>query len=227
MDVSSGTLFNLYHLQLSGDYSKNKLIIDFSANVILGKDLKISIIDYENKNEINALILQKNTSNIEIYNEKSNANENVHHIEMKLLNNSIKDLLLCVYKIIPTKDIDKTIRKINYVFKYDTFKPEYEPIKYDFDSNVNVSNKSNSIQLNLNSIKKIEEGKVSYPKGDIYIRKISKSNKIYNEQITTLAVLESKYTLVKGNIKYDNEKIEITLEHKENEEFDLSIICVL
>ena len=225
----SNKLFNLYHLQLAGDYNKNKVIIDFSSNVELGKELTISFIDYENKNETNSDILQKNSSNIEIDKEKSKIYGNMHHIEFKILNNSVKDLLLCIYKNIPTKDKDKSVKIINYIFKYDTYKPEFETIKYNFDNELNIVNKSSNIKLSMKNVEKKQGDITEYLQGDISIRKIEKKDKIFNEQIDTVSILESEYTLLKGEIKFDKENIEINIpnESKENQTFYLSVILNL
>ena len=225
----SKKLFNLYHLQLAGDYNKNKVILDFSSNVVVGKELIISFIDYEYKDKINSIIIQQNSSNIEIDKEKSKTYGNTHHIEFKISNNNVRDILLCVYKNTPIKDIDKSIKIINYVFKYDTYKPDFETINYNFNNDVNVKIESSQIQLRMRNVEKKQGNIIENIQGEIYIRKIEKNNKIFNEQVATISVLESEYSLIKSEIKFDKENLEINIpyKYKSNQPFYLAVILNL
>ena len=196
--------FNLYHLQ-SDSEERNLFIVEFSSNYPLEKKyLNIYFIDHYNI-EDNPENINSNSKDVEIINKKYIGG--VNYIEFKL-NNNKKDIFLFVLFKEPKnlKENENELKSINYIFRYNTYKSDSNEYKnravYQFNDVVNFKNNNNTktTLLTLEKTKKIIDNKEEYPSGEIYIKKILKENKKENEDLDTIAIIESKYELMTGNI---------------------------
>ena len=125
----------------------------------------------------------------------------INQFEFTLKEDSIKDIILCVATNLQTKK--GGISTINYVFKYNTYSlNEYiDIITYNFSEI--LSNKGSSLifsSINTKS-KDNQEDKVY---GEISIRKILRTDRLNNEKLDTIAIIESKYDLVNADITRDS-----------------------
>ena len=224
LNINDKNNYNLYHLQLEGEL-KYKFYVEFSSNYELNnKDLYISFLDYENINNVKEENLLKNSTNIKFIDSETKIGT-IHHFEFTL-NNKAKDVIMCVFsKLRPVKN---SLSSVNYILKYNTYNPIEEQNRIQFELNKAINNKSeeNITSFELEGIKVInEDNKIMYPKAEIYIRKISKKNKLKNEKLDTTAIIESEYELVNGNIiqKDGNIKINVPKIDENNEYYSVFI----
>ena len=204
------TNFNVYRLQLGEN--KTKFVVDFSSNYELGNNFKISFIDYSY--DIKQENIIKNSSNVN-FTTSNNKNYAINQFEFTL-NDNQKDILLCIYSNVE----DKKLSSINYIFKYNTYDDSEYKNRTKFEINKKIqrfylSDNDKRMILVIDNIKKIKDNKSEYCKGEIYLRKIEKNNKIDNEKIDCIALIESKYKLIEGKVEYEknDEKIKIEMEY--------------
>ena len=193
--------FNLYHLQSEGE-GNNIFQIEFSSNYALeNKVFEVLFIDYDNITNIKP----ENFKNTIKFNNKKLGGINYFEFE---LNGNKKDIVLCVIFKGEKKE-KEDLKTINYVFRYKTYKKEDENkiANYAFNDKFKYTNKNNKTILHIEKVKKNNE----YVLGDIYIRKILNTNKLKKEEINTIAIIESKYELVNGNITDKNKSLEIEI----------------
>ena len=202
--------FKYYHLQLGEN--KKQFVVDFSSNYELGNNLKISFIDYdtdiENQKPENII---KNSTNVN-FTKSTNKNRAINQFEFTL-NNNKNDIFLCVYSNVKNNNLTS----VNYVFKYNTYVSEDKNrVKYEINKKIQHSKTSDNKYLifEFDNIKKMKDNnnKDEYCKGEIYVKKIEKNNKIDIEKIDSLALIETKYQLLKGKVKYDNNAAKVKVE---------------
>ena len=202
--------FKYYHLQLGEN--KKQFVVDFSSNYELGNDLKISFIDYdtdiENQKPENII---KNAPSV-VFSKSTNKNSAINQFEFTL-NNNKNDILLCIYSNVQNNNLSS----VNYVFKYNTYASEDKNgVKYEINKKIQHSKTSDSKYLifEFDNIKKKKDNKNDYEycKGEIYVKKIEKKNKIDKEKIDSLALIETKYQLLKGKVKYENNGAKVKVE---------------
>ena len=201
--------YNLYHLKLEKE-EKIKYIIEFSSNYELNnKEFFISFLDYNNINNIQPENYLTNSTNINFMDSKRKIGS-INQFEFTLKEDSIKDIILCVATNLQTKK--GGISTINYVFKYNTYSlNEYtDIITYNFSEI--LSNKGSSLifsSINTKS-KDNQEDKVY---GEISIRKILSTDRLNNEKLDTIAIIESKYDLVNADITRDSRNTNLKIKN--------------
>ena len=201
--------YNLYHLKLEKE-EKIKYIIEFSSNYELNnKEFFISFLDYNNINNIQPENYLTNSTNINFMDSKRKIGS-INQFEFTLKEDSIKDIILCVATNLQTKK--GGISTINYVFKYNTYSlNEYtDIITYNFSEI--LSNKGSSLifsSINTKS-KDNQEDKVY---GEISIRKILSTDRLNNEKLDTIAIIESKYDLVNADETRDSKNTNLKIKN--------------
>jgi cbb3-type cytochrome oxidase subunit 3 len=231
IDVSENNIsYSLYNLQLDGSFDKNKIVLDISPNIAINENnLLYSLIDYKAIEKLNDSIIKKNSSNIEIDEKNSKYIGGKYHIEFILKEKEEKGIYLCLFS--DKKDLkDNELKIINVLFKYLTLYPKDILPKYEIDDNIAIKQNKTHIILNIIKIKKNENSIITYPKCEFTIRKIKKEDKISNEELNSITLLESKFDILhiyKDDKNNNNIKIEIPYKKKENEKFYISIIANL
>ena len=229
--IKDKTNYYLYNLQLDGSYNKNKIILDISPNIVINENnLLYSFIDYSNVNQINDDIIKTNSSNIEITNSKYFGGK--YHIEFILKEKNVKGIYLCFFTNKTNIKIkENELKSINILFKYNTYESSYELPIYELDNKINIKQNKTQITINLNKFKKIEKSKSYYPKCEFIIRKIKYENKIPNEQLSSITLLESNYEIFysykDNNDTNNNVNINFPYNKTDNEKFYFSIVVNL
>ena len=202
--------FDLYHLQL--DNEEDTFSVDFCSDYALSRGIYVSFLDYDNSKILNYDDITKNSSNI-IFNLKSrNKKGKIYHFEFNLKNKK-KDILFCVYS--QNKPI--ALDSYNYIFKYNTYKKDGVVKFYELNNEIKNTKNADKTKLIFDNIKIIKKKgdseECEYLEGEIYIRKIINNKKKKREELDTIGIIESKYELVKGLIRYTdkNDKIEIEI----------------
>ena len=231
--IENGLNYYLYNLQLDGSYDKNKIILDISSNIAINEnDLLYSLIDYNNIDDINNDIIKKNSSNIEIDNKTSIYFGGKYHIEFILTEKNAKGIYLCLFNNKTNIKVkDNELKSINALFKYMSYVPSYQSPIYELDNKIDIKQSSKNITIHLNKFKKSEKSISNYPKCEFIIRKVKYENKISNEELSSLAPLQSDYEIFYSYkdeiiIKKDVDII-IPYTRKDNEKFYFSIIANL
>ena len=229
--IKDKTNYYLYNLQLDGSYEKNKIVLDISPNTVINEEnLLYSFIDYSDDVDlINDDLIKTNSSNIEIKNSKYFGGK--YHIEFILKDKTIKGIFLCLFSNKTNIKIhDNELKSINVLFKYNTYEPNYELPIYEMDNKINIKQNKKQITININKLKKIEKSKSYYPNCEFIIRKIIYENKIQNEELSSLTLLESNFEIFysyKDNSDKNNVDIIIPYNKKDNEKFYFSIVANL
>ena len=229
--IENNISYYLYNLKLDGNYNKNKIILDISPNIVISKNsLLYSLIDYSNIKKLNKSIIMQNSTNIVVDETNSKFFGGKYHIEFKL-NEKVKGIYLCLFIDKNINDLND-LKSINVLFKYSSYEPNYEPKKYEFDnSKINITIGSGNMNIDLNKIKKIENSKISYPNCEFLIRKIKLENKLPNEELSSIAQLQSVFEILytyKDN-KNEEANAQISLPYEKNgeEEYYISVIANL
>jgi len=226
----TGLNYYLYSLQLDGSYNKNKIILDISTNTIIDKNgLLYSLIDSNQKILLEDIII-KNSSNIKIDDNNSKVYGGKYHIEFALTSPNAKGIDLCLFSNRPKLNSNE-LRTSNVLFKYFSYEPTYQSPKYDFDNKVNWKYENDLIILNMMKIKKIDSSNTYYPNTEFIVRKILYENKLPNEELSSIILLQSiheiLYTYKDNNTQ--NDAIELKIPYKTNnkEKYYLSVIANL
>ena len=191
------------------------LEIKFSSNYQIGDKVSLYIAEYKNE-KIDINFLEKNKKEFEM--------NSIGQMYTILYNNSQPTDTNMIFAVVSKLQKDEIgLNKINYIFKYDLYKStdnyNAKP-KYDFNQNYTLTKIEDGYIFELDTIKR-DNIKLS---PEIYIRNITQENKILNETFDTYAKIESKYKLIKGEIKEDNGKTNITVNEKSISNFTFSII---
>ena len=199
--------YNLYHLKLETE-EKIKYIVEFSANYELNnKELYISFLDYNNINNFKPENYLTNSTNINFINSGKKLGS-IHQIEFTLKDTSLKDIILCVATNL--KGVSHGISSINYIFKYNTYSiNEYSNI-ITFGFNETILNYTKTTIKYSNIFAKTNDNKEVNIYGEISLRKILNNNKLNNEKLDTIAILESKYDLIEEG-KESKKNKEVTI----------------
>jgi hypothetical protein len=226
----TGLNYYLYSLQLDGSYNKNKIILDISPNTVIDKNgLLYSLID-SNQKILFEDIISKNSSNIKIDDNNSKFYGGKYHIEFTLTSPNAKGIDLCLFSN-RSKLNSNELKWANVLFKYFSYEPTYQAPKYDFDNKVNWKYENDSIILNIMKIKKINSSNTYYPNTEFIVRKILYDNKLPNEELSSITLLQSVheilYTYKDNNTQ--NGAIELKIPYKTNnkEKYYLSVIANL
>ena len=211
--VNGNCNYNLYHLKLENS-EKNRYIVEFSSNYELNnEDLYISFLDFNNINNIKPENNLQNSTNINFVDSKIKLGS-IHQFEFTLKDNSIKDIILCI--VTKLKANKGGISSINYIFKYSTYSTiEYNNLKtYNFNGVIkNDTNNEKSISsLKFQSLKtKSNDSTDINVYGEISVRKILSSDRLNNEKLDTIAILESKYELIDGTVNRNKDTTTIAV----------------
>ena len=230
--IENDISFSLYNLQLDGSFDKNKIIIDISPNIaITESNLLYSLIDYKDIENLNENIIKKNSSNIEIDENNSKLIGGKYHIEFILKEKEEKGIYLCLFN--DNKNVElknNELKTINILFKYLSLYPKDILPKYELDNNITTKQNKTHILINIKKIKKEENSIITYPKCEFTIRKINYENKISNEELSSITLLESKFDILYTYKDIKNNKdieIEVPYKKKKKEHFYISIIANL
>ena len=224
-------IYYLYNLELQGSYDKNKIILDISSNLAIDdNNLLYSLIDYKDLKNINKEIIKKNSSNIEIDGKNTKYFGGKYHIEFILKEENAKGIYLCLFRDKTTLK-ENELKSINVIFKYSSYKPSYELPKYEFDDKIKFKQDKQNITINLNKIKKTENSNIYYPKCQFVVRKIEYDNRISNEELSTITLIQSNHEIIYSykDDKNDTDKIELIIPYTkiEEEKFYISVIANL
>ena len=184
--------YNLYHLKLENE-EKVKYLVEFSSNYELNnKELFVAFLDYNEINNIQPENGLTNSTNINFVDSVRKLGS-INQFEFTLKDNSRKDIILCISAKLPAEKNGLT--SINYVFKYSTYSlSEYSDIiRYNFNEAITKNSKS-LVYSNIKEENKDNKEFNIY--GEISIRKILSNDRIKNEKLDTIAILESKYDLI-------------------------------
>ena len=189
LTIESPNIFKLYHLNLE---TNNKLIMEFSSNYPLDDYFSVYFIE-SIKDNMDIKYLEENEKP---YNKTQIG-------EMYTLSYENKNTLN-VYIAVASKYEKEKINpnKINYIFKYNTYKPNENPKTYNFNQNYTLTEEQESQIFKFYTVKSIEESKFYY--GEIYIRKIDGYNRLANESLDTYGKIESNYEIVNGKINSED-----------------------
>lgn len=129
--------------------------------------------------------------------------------------------------------------QINFIFKYnlyslDDYRIDFDKFNNEQSQHISYDDHDDSIiYLELKKISRInrrneteanEEG-YYYIKGEVYIRKIFEADKKEYENLSALSRINSKYELIKGNLRYkSDDEIEIIIPIKKTEREMFSVI---
>ena len=218
--------YYLYSLQLDGSYSKNKIILDISSNTVIDKNgLSYSLVDSNEK-----IYITQNSSNIKIDENNSKFIGGKYHIEFILTSISAKGINLCFFTN-GDKLNSNELKSANVLFKYFSYEPTYQPPKYDFVNKINWKFENDIIILNMEKIKKIYNSNTYYPIVEFIVRKILYENKLPNEELSTITLLQSAHEILYTYIDNETENgdIELNIPYKTNnkEKYYLSVIANL
>ena len=232
IDISESNLsYYLYSLQLDGNFEKNKIILDISTNAYINENnLLFSLIDSKNIGKLTEDIIKRNSSDIIIDETNSKYNGGKHHIEFTLKEHNAKGIYLCLFT--PKKTFKKNeLKSFNALFKYLSYNPSYIAPNYEFNNKISVSQDKKHIIITLNKINKKENSKPYYPNSEFIIRKIKYENKISNEELSTITLIQSSYEILYTykDDKNDSSKIDIEIPYnkKDKENYYLSVIANL
>ena len=223
--------YYLYNLLLDGSYNKNKIVIDISTNIKINENNALySFLDYNNIKSLNDSIIKKNSSNIQIDEKKSKFIGGKYHIEFVLKEKNVKGIYLCLFT--DKKKLEQNeLKSVNVLFNYLSYEPSYNLPEYEIDNKIDFKKNNDKIILNLNKVKKTENGKSYYPACEFVIRKIKYDKKISNEELTTIASIESENEILlnkKEEKSNDNKSVNLTIPYKDkNEKYYLSVIANL
>ena len=226
----NGLNYYLYSLQLDGSYNKNKIILDISSNTVIDKSgLLYSLID-SNQKKLFEDIISKNSSNIKIDDNNSKFYGGKYHIEFTLTSQNTKGINLCLFSNKSTINSNE-LKSANVLFKYFSYEPNYQTVKYEFDNKVNWKYENDTIILNMIKIKKIDSSNTYYPNTEFIVRKILYENKLPNEELSSISLLQSTHEILyiyKDN-NTQNYDIELRIPYKTNnkEKYYLSVIANL
>lgn len=183
LTIESKNISKLYHLNLE---TNNKLIMKFSSNYPLDDYFSIYFIE-SIKDNMDIKYLEDNEKP---YNKTQIGQMYTLTYENK---NTLNVYMAVALKY--NKDLSN-LNKINYIFKYNTYKPNENPKTYNFSQNYTLTEEQGSHIFKFNVVKSIEESKYYY--GEIYIRKIDGYNRLANESLDTYGKIESNYEIVNG-----------------------------
>ena len=183
LTIESKNISKLYHLNLE---TNNKLIMKFSSNYPLDDYFSVYFIE-SIKDNMDIKYLEDNEKP---YNKTQIGQMYTLTYENK---NTLNVYMAVALKY--NKDLSN-LNKINYIFKYNTYKPNENPKTYNFSQNYTLTEEQGSHIFKFNVVKSIEESKYYY--GEIYIRKIDGYNRLANESLDTYGKIESNYEIVNG-----------------------------
>jgi hypothetical protein len=175
-------------------------------------------------------IISKNSSNIKIDDNNSKFYGGKYHIEFTLTSPNAKGIDLCLFSNRPKLNSNE-LKSANVLFKYFSYEPNYQTTKYDFDNKVNWKYENDIIILNMKKIKKIESSNTYYPNTEFIVRKILYENKLPNEELSSITLLQSAheilYTYKDNNTQSDAIELKIPYKTNNKEKYYLSVIANL
>lgn len=223
--ISSKNNLNFYHLSTLNE-KDDYFVVDFSANYALSRGIYVTFLNFSNINSVKADDLIINSSNI-VFHTKNNSYGKVYHFEFSLKEKK-NDIILCVISKVKKSKKGKPLTNLNYIFKYYTTQASeegklYKGNKIKFYEGVGQENKDKITQLTI-SLNMTQNTKL--PKYELYVRKVTKDNRLFREEFDSIGIIESKYELINGEIntsQTSKQVIEVKIPKIQNEEDFYSI----
>lgn len=224
IQIGSKKNLNFYHLS-TGNAQHNHFVVDFSANYALSRGIYLTFLDYSKINSLKENEEINNSSNID-FKKVDDSYGKVYHFEFELKDKQ-KDVILCVFSKVKKSKKDNPLSNLNYIFKYYTTQASEKEKLYKgknilFLKEVGQSNVDKKTKLSFSNITKNN----SRPNFELYVRKVTKDNRLIREDLDTIGIIESKYELVDGDINFEK-GITVTIPKIENKEDFYSIFINL
>ena len=204
--IANQTIINLYNLQTE---KLDILELKFSSNYPLNENFSLYFLNYEKNAIIDLNYCQNNSLN---YTKRETGQ--VYLFKLEYID-KCDSIILALVSNIKKEEVD--LNQINYIFKYyiyQRFEYNYRP-SYDYTNVYDLIEEDDKIILQFKRI--LQKREYYFPRNEIYIRKIIENNTFINESLDTFAIIETKYELIQGTKKEDNDKINITLKKNKNE----------
>lgn len=223
------SIFKLYHLKLKEN--NDKFQVDFCSNYALNRGIYVSFLDNIEIKNLQPNDLKKNSTNV-IFSDSETKKGSTYHFDFSLKDNK-KDIYLIVYTTIKKsrkQDGDKgknNLPSLDYIIKYSTYNSNNKIDKYILNNDVKYTSDQNTTITIQNVKKKSEEQSENNNSNDnirVSVRKIKQDNSLNKELYNTIGIIESKYEMVKADIKYDKDNIIIKIPKIDDEKEHISIM---